>query len=303
MADATVDLKDIRDKLAEQALQLQYLEKVQQLSEELHTLKSDVDHKWNVLKVVSTLTLFVAGFVTGWLGIKTWPDFKKQISAEIDSRIAAKEAFYDDVMGGTILYGQGRYDAAIPKLLKCFNDGHTYDKNILIPLMASLNIDDNWEEGRPVLQKLRSNPAAFDKLNDPSIYVIVASFEVQSGISDLVESEGKSSEAAERIEHGNLLLQRLFEGLGPNQHDMRQRVLTNEWLYHIARHEFDGAQDVIDAIKASPRKMKVYGWDTLSDWRCVRVLRAKAGKDRSEKQMGIAKAQWEQLRARFFPNT
>jgi hypothetical protein len=203
-------------------------------------------------------------------------------------------------MGGTALYGQGRYDAAIPKLLKCFNDGHTYDKNILIPLLASLTINDNWEEGRSVLQKLRSDPAEFDKLNDPSIYIIVASFEVQSGITDLIDSGYKPTDAAERIERGYLLLQRLLETVGPNQFDTRSRILTNEWLYHISKQEFAEANDVINTIKASPPKMHVYSWDQLSDWRCVRALTTKATKDHSDKQMRIAEYQWEQLKPRFY---
>jgi len=118
--------------------------------------------------------------------------------------------------------------------------------------------------------------------------------EVQIGISDL--SSDRTPEAAQRLELGNKLLERTFYLVGPDQHDMRQRILTNEWLYHVAKRDFSKSQEVIAVLKNSSVDMRVYSWDAMRGWRCVIALTAG---DRSD-TMRIAEQQWEQLRPRFY---
>ncbi len=286
------DLKALQEKLAEQALQLNYVQQFQGLVTQLQALKADVDAKWLWLKIAGTVLVIVVGL----LGIKTWQDAKQSLDDKIKDSIAATNEFYGDVMSSSVLFAQNRYDAAIPKLLKCFNKGHAYDKSVLIPLLASLNITDDWADAKPVLQKLRSDPAAFDQINDASIYTIIGSMEVQMGITEL--HSDRTNEAAQRMELGNKLLEHTLYLAGPDQHDMRQRILTNEWLYHIAKREFRESQEVIAVLKDSTPDTKVYSWKAIRGWTC---LAAFASGDHSD-TLSIAEHQWIQLQPRYFSN-
>jgi len=176
MPEANDELKDIREKLTEQAIQLNYIQQFQDILAQLHALKAEVDEKWRVFKMATIflpLLLAVGGAIAGWIGIKNWHEAKENMNTKIERSIAEANQYYGDVMASSVLFAQSRYDAAIPKLLKCFNSGHTYEKSVLIPLLASLNITDDWAEARPVLEKLRSDPIAFDQISDPATYTII----------------------------------------------------------------------------------------------------------------------------------
>ncbi len=299
MTEPSDELKAILEKQTELTIQINYAQQFQGLVTQLQALKAEMDEKWRHVKIIgAVLSVLVAigGPIAGWIGVKNWQDAKQSMNDQMALSLANTNAFYGDVMASSVLFAQSRYDAAIPKLLKCFNNGHSYDKSVLIPLLASLNITDDWAEARPVLQKLRSDPVAFDQINDASIYTIIGSMEVQIGITDL--SSNRTSEAAQRMELGNKLLEHTYYLVGPNQHDMRQRILTNEWLYHIAKRDFHKSQEVVTVLKDSAPDTKVYSWDAIRGWTCLAAL---ATADHSD-TLSIAEQQWKQLRPKYFSN-
>ncbi|HLY97644.1 MAG TPA: hypothetical protein VKT33_01115 [Candidatus Angelobacter sp.] len=293
MKDLSDELKAIHEKQTELAIQINYAQQFQSIVTEVQALKAKIDEKWRLVKLGgATLSIILA--IVPWIGIKNWHDAKQRINDKLDHNMAKTNDFYDDVIASSVLFAQNRYDAAIPKLLKCFNNGHTYDKSVLILLLASLNITDDWAEARPVLRTLRSNRVAFDQINDASIYTIIGSMEVQIGITDF--SSGGTVEASQQMELGNKLLEHTYYLVGPNQHDMRQRILTNEWLYHIAKREFRKSQEVVTVLKDSAPDTRVYSWDAIRGWTCLAAL---ASADHSD-TLSIAEQQWKQLRLKYF---
>jgi hypothetical protein len=95
---------------------------------------------------------------------------------------------------------------------------------------------------------------------------------------------------------GNKLLERTYPLAAPSQHDVRQRILTNEWLYHIARREFGQAQEIVSTLNNSSPEIKVYGWQAIRGWTCVAAF---ASRDHSG-TMQTAEQQWKQLSSRYF---
>jgi hypothetical protein len=298
MGDVARALEEIRQKVEEQALQLDYAQKLQEVADKVSALKAVVDEKWTYFKIavaIGSVILTVGGTIAGLVGFHTVQDAKQRLTDKINQNISETSEFYGDVMASSVLYSQGRYEDATPKLMRWFNNGHTYDKNILMPLLSSMNIRDNWDEAKPVIQTLRSDPKKFDEINDASIYTIIGSIEVQLGMTEL--GPDNAGDGEKEMQLGNKLLERAYYLAGPNQNDIRRNILMNEWLYHVARGEFDQSQQNVLSLKSLPSGTHVYSWDSVSSWLCMAAL---ARRDHAN-TMRIAEQQWKQLRSSYFP--
>jgi len=291
------ELSEIRAELTKQALQLDFAQQYQKVSDELKVLKADIDHKWAILRLVATISsvaVTVAGIILSLVGLHTLKDAKKILDEKIDRNIQETADFYGDVIAGSALFARGRYDDAIAKLLKCFNNGHTYDPSVLVPLLASMNIINDWDHAKSVMQKLQSDPAKFDQINDAQVLAIMGAIEIQSGMARYGFSS--ESDANEEMRKGQKLLEQAYYMAGSSQNDLRQHILTNQWLYHIAKREFDSARQNIASLESLPSNIQVYSWEDISKWRCMVSL---AERDRSD-TIQQAKQQWIGLSGRYY---
>ena len=298
MADLAEELKAVQQKLEEQALQLSYAQKLRELEDDVRGVKADVAEKWGYFKVavtVGSVVLTVGGIIAGMVGFRTVDQAKQKLNDKIERNIRETNEFYGDVMASSVFFSQQQYDDAIPKLLKWFYNGHAYDKTILVPLLASLNITDDWAEARPVIKILRSDSKKFGEINDAAIYTIIGSIEVQLGMTDL-DSQAPG-DANMEMQRGDKLLERTYSMVRPNQNDLRQNILTNEWLYRVAKGEFDEARQYVVSLKNLPADTKIYSWKEITNWSCMKAL---ARRDHSG-MMLRAQRQWKELQTRYYP--
>jgi tetratricopeptide (TPR) repeat protein len=232
----------------------------------------------------------------GGIGIRSFFDASDKIHKEIDADVEAQRVFYRDLMAGTSLTIQKNYIAAIPKLKKCFDKDHIYDKSVLIPLLEALNLTDDWYDAKPILDKLRSDTQKFDEINDATVYRVIASIEIQSGLS--LRSRGELADGNARMDRGFALLKEALEITQPNDYDTRVHILNNSWIYHISNGQVKEAQEDVKAIASLPEEAQVYGWSNIQSWQCMKDFAATKD-SKNVANLRIAAQQWKTLERRY----
>ena len=289
-SDPNAELKSLRDQVATLNTQLEHLQQYQSLLEQIQAIKLDVQEKWLTFKGARTAGIVALAIMTA-VGYGTWKDIKSRVDTQMAQHVERTKVFYDNLMSGSALTVQRNYAAAVPHLLKCFNKGHEYDKAVLLPLLISLNISDDWEDAGPVVAKLRSDPKRFDEINDASIYTIIGAILIQGGISQ--QNVTATSAVAFNVADGVTMMNRALPLVTPNDLSTRKQIYYNLWLNYIAGGQFDKSQEYIAAINALPSDQLVYSWANMSTWRCVRDLGAK-----HRDFLAKAEAQWKSLGSR-----
>jgi hypothetical protein len=288
----SIEVDALRDQLSAQSLQIKYLQKYQAVVDQMQELKFDVNEKWLRFKVTSIIGTAILA-AAGLIGYHSANDVKNQIYAQIQEKVEEKRVFYDDLMSGAALSIQQNYAGAIPRLMKCFNNEHEYDKSVLLPLLFALNLTDDWEEAVPVIDKLRSDSIRFDRINDAPTYTVIGSILIQSGVS---QSSISKDVAQNRMDQGTAILKRALGIVAPNDLPTRMHIYNNLWINYAARGNFQKSQDYVDGLKRLPDEpeARVYSWKEVSTWRCMRDL--------SVRDSGIysrAANQWQQLASRY----
>jgi hypothetical protein len=302
MADGELTLDSLKADLDKQATALENLQEIQTLRVELQEVKHDLKLKWSHLQTLGIALSAVLTLVGGW-GIRRLyvvfndlpNDVSKHVHQIIDSDVEAQRKFYGDLMTGTSLTIQKNYNAAIPKLKKCFDEKHAYDKSVLIPLLESINLADDWADAEPILKKLYSDPQKFDEINDATIYRVIAAVEIQWGLS--LRSRGQTTEGNARMDQGFALLTQASEVTQSNDYDTRVHILNNSWIYHISNGQIREAEQDVQAINRLPSEAQVYAWSKMKTWKCMKDFAA--GKDpKVAKNLLIAEKKWKNLEKR-----
>ena len=300
------ELSSIREEMNKRSIQLEYSQQYQKVLLDIAETKHDVERKWNYVRIGGAIiSIFVA--TLGTIGIHSFSDTErraeqgfqktfKKMNEEMNSDLAARREFYGNLMAGTALTVLKNYTAAMPKLKRCFDEEHTYDKSVLIPLLVSINLTDDWLEAEPVLKRLRSDQRKFDQINDPTVYRIVGAIEVQSGLS--LRIAGNASEGTSRMDRGFTVLKQAFSIAAPNDYETRRHILYNFWIYHIGNGQFREAQEDAAAVDRLPPGVKVYSWSHMRTWRCIKDL-AGSSDPRLVQKVRIAEQQWKKLASRY----
>ena len=286
------ELKSLRAQIDKQSIQLDYLQQYQKVLLDVGELKHDVDRKWNIVKIGAPLVLAVAGAI----GIHTFSDITKTVQQQIDADVEAQRKFYGDLMAGTALTIQKNYAAAIPKLMKCLDEKHMYDKSVLIPLLEAINITDDWSDAEPVLKRLRSDPQKFDQINDATVYRVIGAIDVQLGLSR--RSKGQAVDGSAGMDQGFSLLKRALAIAGETEYGTRVHIYNNFWIYHIANGETRAALEDVRAIERFPEDAKVWSWSNMLSWQCMKDFAASNDK-KSIQQLQAAAQQWKMLEKRY----
>lgn len=294
-ADAALEeVKSLRLELDKQAIQVEYLREYQKVLSDLQDVKHDISVKWNYVRIAGALGGLLLT-VLGVFGLRNLSDISKTVNHAIARDVENQRRFYGDLMAGTALTIQKNYTAAIPKLRKCF-DEKPYDKSVLIPLLESINLTDDWLEAEPVLKKLHSDERQFDGINDATVYRVIGAIEVQSGLS--LRSRGMAKDGSERMNQGLDILRKAMELTAPNDFDTRVHILNNLWIYHIANDRAQEALQDVQAIERLPDDARVYSWSNMKNWQCMKDL-ATAKDPKSMKDLQIAAQQWKALEKRY----
>jgi hypothetical protein len=281
------ELQALREQVATLTEKLEHLQQYQSVLDEIQAVKLDIQEKWLTFKVASLVgTALLA--ILGAVGYGSWRDLTSRIDRQMTETVEKSKVFYDDLMSGAALMVQKNHAAAMPRLLNCFKNGHEYDKAVLLPLLISLNLTDDWENASPVVAKLRADSSRFDNINDAPVYAVAGAILVQGGISK--SNSGSTALTQLNMDEGLALLNRTLPLVAPNDFATRKQVLTNLWLYYIARGQFAKAKDYADSISTLPPDVFVYGWANMRTWRCMRDLSV-AHKDYLDK----AEQQWKAL--------
>jgi hypothetical protein len=295
-ADPILDeLKSLRAEVDKQTIQLEYYERYQNVLSEVQEIKHDIERKWNYVRIAGAIGSVVVA-VLGAVGYRSFSDISRTVNNKVAQDVEAQRTFYGDLMAGTALTIEKNYTAAIPKLKKCFDEKHTYDKSVLIPLLESINLTDDWDDAAPILKKLRSDPMKFDQINDATVYRVIGAIEVQSGLSQ--RSTGIPVEGSARMDQGFSLLKHALAITAPNDVGTRMHILNNLWLYHIANGQIPEALEDVEALERLSEDAKVYGWSNIQKWRCLKDLAA-TNDPKAIQSLRTAAQQWKRLEKRY----
>jgi hypothetical protein len=295
--DTKEQLQILRDRMSALAAVTDALQK-SYLATQIQQVKNDVDAKWATFKIASgigalVLTLF------GVIGYHSLQDLKVQAISEVRADVKDSKEFYDDLMSGAALNAQQNYGAAVPRLMHCFKNGHEYDKSVLLPLLTDLNMTDDWEEAAPVVARIRSDQRRYDDINDATVYTVVGSLLVQSGLSAWARDPNPET-PLKNMEDGASILKDAIGITPPGAARTRMLAYQNLWIYYVARRQFDTSQTYIDSLKKLPDDVGVYSWIGLRTWRCMRDLKVRDPQafDRAERQwIELFPLPWKRLKS------
>lgn len=286
------ELKALRSQADQQTIQIDYMQQYQKVLLDIQELKQDIERKWSYVRIGGPILIVLGGA----LGIRTFSDISKTVSKQINLEVDSQRQHYNDLMSGTALTIQKNYTAAIPKLLKCLDDKHTYDKSVLIPLLEALNITDDWTDAEPVLQRLESNRQKFDQINDATVYRVIGAINVQLGLSR--RSSGMTVAGTEQMNKGFSLLKRALAITGENEYGTRVHIYNNFWIYHVANGQFREASEDVETIGRFPAGAKVWSWSNMETWQCMKDFAATKDPETILK-LQTASQQWKALEYRY----
>lgn len=262
------------------------IDRLAKAEEQVKEISSKIDQvKWKMQFVfrVASLAIGILIPVAGFLG---WHYTYKGIVSDVETYIRGRiqdgilrdgNLFYDNLLAGTALYGNGQYGPATVRLKECFKPPHYYDTSLLVPFLSSLYRNDDWDTANYIIETLKKDNSKYQVIPDPFVYVIIGSIEIQG-----------SPEHPDWLEAGLHDLTKGKNSMAAGQTDATQQIYINLWLYHLQRGDLQAAKADIEIMKELPVD---YGtWRSVKAWKFFRNYFEK--NPDVEPQI---KAMWDQL--------